>query len=257
MPVFGLGTWRLADAECSEMVAAALELGYTQIDTADMYENHVAVGKGLQGFDRETYFLTSKVPPDKLRPEDVVATCERNLEELGVEYLDLYLIHWPNHDIPMEDTFAGFELLVQRGMVRSIGVSNFVVQRLHRAIGISAVPICINQVEYHPMLNQSKLHEFCMKNAIYLTAYCPLGRGEALRLAVIQKLAEHYGKTPAQICLRWLLQKSIVAIPKTSSRERLAENMRLFDWDLAAEDMQRIDDIPLNKRLINPDFSEF
>ena len=257
MPILGLGTWRLDGEECTTAVSTARELGYTHIDTADMYGNHVEVGKALAGLDRSALFVTSKVGPDDLRHDDLIATCERNLEELGLDYLDMYLLHWPNPDIPMEETFEALGELHGDGKVRSIGVSNFIINRLAQAIEISELPICTNQVEFHPLLYQEELLRFCEANDIVVTAYCPLGRTEALDNEVVKSVAAEHGKTPAQVCLRWLFQKGIIVIPKSRSAERMRENMEIFDWELSAEAEQRIDAIPEQKRVVRLPIAEF
>jgi 2,5-diketo-D-gluconate reductase B len=257
LPVLGLGTWRLADEQCTRVVSEAIEMGYRHIDTADIYDNHIAVGKALRQFDRPSLFVTSKVPYQKLAHDDLIATCERNLEELQLDYLDMYLLHWPNPDIPMEETFGALKVLHDAGRVRSIGVSNFIIKRLTAAMEISELPICTNQVEFHPLLYQQELLDFCRSSDVVVTAYAPLARTQALRHPVIKAIANEVGKTPAQVCLRWLVEKGIVAIPKASSGERLRENMGIFDWRLPAEAEQRIDDIPEQKRLITMEYAEF
>ena len=257
MPVLGLGTWRLAGEECTRVVSEAIEMGYRHIDTADIYENHLAVGKALGRFDRPSLFVTSKVPYQQLACDDLIATCERNLEELQLDYLDMYLLHWPNADVPMEETFGALKVLHEAGKVRSIGVSNFIIRRLGEAIEMAQLPICTNQVEFHPLLYQKELLEFCNSSDVVVTAYAPLARTEALRNPVIKAVADEVGKTPAQVCLRWLVGKGIVVIPKTSSQERLRENMGIFGWELPAEAERRIDEIPEQKRLIRMEYAEF
>ncbi len=257
IPLLGLGTWRLADDECTRVVSQAIEIGYRHIDTADIYGNHIAVGNALARFDRSSLFITSKVPHTQLACDDLIATCERNLEELQLDYLDMYLLHWPNADIPMEETFGALKSLHDAGKVRSIGLSNFIIKRLGEAIDISGLPICTNQVEFHPLLYQDELLDFCHSSDILITAYAPLARTEALHNSVIKAVAAEVGKTPAQVCLRWLVQKGIIVIPKTASQQRLRENMDIFDWELSAEAERRIDDIPEHKRLVSMEYAEF
>ena len=257
IPMLGLGTWRLKGDECTLTVRRALEMGYTHIDTADMYDNHAAVGKALQGFDRASLFITSKVGPEDLRHDGLIAACERNLRELGLDYLDMYLMHWPNPHVEMAESFEALRDLQAQGKIRSIGVSNFVVERLAQAIDVSPLPICTNQVEFHPLLYQRDLLEFCNGHGIAVTAYAPLARTQALNNDVIRAVASQCGKTPAQVCLRWLVQKGIIVIPKTASKERLRENMAIFDWELSADDERRIDAIPGEKRLIQGEYAEF
>ncbi len=257
MPILGLGTWRLTGEECTLAVSKAIEMGYSHIDTADAYGNHVEVGQGLASFDRSGLFVTSKVGPEKLGHDDLITTCERNLDELGLDYLDMYLLHWPNPDIPMAETFEALKELHDDGKLRSIGVSNFIIERLAQAIEISELPICTNQVEFHPLLYQEELLRFCKANDVVVTAYCPLGRTEALHSEVIGSIAEQYERTPAQVCLRWLVQKGMIVIPKTRSEQRMKQNAEIFDWELSAEAEQRIDDIPEEKRVVRLSIAEF
>ncbi len=257
MPILGLGTWPLNGEECTLAVSKALEMGYSHIDTADVYGNHIEVGKGLANFDRAGLFVTSKVGPEKLGHDALIATCERSLDELDLDYLDMYLLHWPNPDIPMEETFGALKQLHDGGKLRSIGVSNFIIERLAQAIEISELPICTNQVEFHPLLYQEELLQFCKEKGVPVTAYCPLGRTEALHNEVIGSIAEQYEKTPAQVCLRWLVQKGIIVIPKTRSEERMKQNMEIFDWELSAEAEQCIDNIPEEKRVVRLSIAEF
>ncbi|MFP3905232.1 MAG: aldo/keto reductase [Armatimonadota bacterium] len=249
MPLLGFGTWKLWDRECVNGVTAALEMGYRCLDTAHMYGNHREVGKALSRFEREDIFVTSKVPPTRLRRDDVVATCEQDLRDLGLDYLDLYLVHWPNPDIPMEEPFAGFAELIDRGLVRSVGVSNFIIERVQRAMDVSEVPVCVNQVEFHPLLYQQELLQYCNSHDVVMTAHCPLARTKAFELEEIQHLAEKRDRTPAQICLRWLVQKGITVIPKSKSPDRIRENMQIFGWELSDEDMAAIDDIQRHHRI--------
>ncbi|HCU35545.1 MAG TPA: aldo/keto reductase [Armatimonadetes bacterium] len=257
IPYLGLGTWRLVGDDCARIVRQALDLGYTHIDTADMYGNHEQVGAGIRGVERSSFFLTTKVGPEHLRHDDTIAVCERSLRELGTDYLDMLLIHWPNADVPMAETFEAMADLTQRGLIRSAGVSNFVAARLDEAVRISPVAICTNQVEFHPLLFQQSLLSFCGGRRVKVTAYSPLARTEALGHPVILAVSEEIGRTPAQVCLNWLVQKAIIVIPKASSEHRLRENMDIFDWSLTPEQQARIDAIGEQRRLIRPDIAEF
>ncbi len=257
VPYLGLGTWRLVGDDCARIVREALALGYNHIDTADMYGNHEQVGAGIRGVERSSFFLTTKVGPEHLRHDDTIAVCERSLRELGTDYLDMLLIHWPNADVPMAETFEAMAALTQRGLIRSAGVSNFVAARLDEAVRISPVAICTNQVEFHPLLFQQSLLSFCGGRRVKVTAYSPLARTEALQHPVILAISEEIGRTPAQVCLNWLVQKAIIVIPKASSEHRLRENMDIFDWSLTAEQQTRIDAIGEQRRLIRPDIAEF
>lgn len=241
MPALGLGTWALRGSRCTTIVKRAIELGYKHIDTADAYGNHQEVGEALKGFDRSTIFLTSKVRPRRLRYQDVIQDCSRSLRELGTEYLDLYLIHWPNERIPIEETLRAFNELVDAGKIRSIGVSNFTIRHLHDALQVEDQPITNNQVRFHPYEYDQDLLKFCQRQHITVTAYSPLGRGRILHNSTIRDMASKYHRTAAQICLRWCLQKGTIVIPKTSSEARLKENMDLFGWEITTDDMTALD----------------
>lgn len=259
MPVLGLGTWQMKGNECKEAVKAALKLGYTHIDTAYVYENQKEIGQAIKEsqVDRKKLFITSKVWTEELNCEDFLNQAEEILKELQLEYLDLLLIHWPNKYIPMEEPFKAFKTLVDQGKVKSIGVSNFTVNHLERAQEASELPVSVNQVEFHPYLNQEKLLQYCKSKNIVITAYCPLGRGDVIKNPVIKEIASKHNKTPAQVTLRWLLQKGIIAIPKSRTPERIKENKEVFDFKLTAEEMKKINALNKNFRNCNPGFAEF
>jgi diketogulonate reductase-like aldo/keto reductase len=256
MPVLGLGTWELTGNTCYNAVKIALKLGYTHIDTAEIYGNQSEIGNAISNFNRNNLFITSKVWYDNLHYNDVLIACEKTLEDLGIDYLDLYLIHWPNRNIPMRETFDALKELYDKGKVKSIGVSNFTIRHLKEALKISNL-ISVNQVEFHPFLYQKELLFFCEKHNIKIIAYSPLARTEVFSDKTIKTIANKYNKTPAQISLRWLLQKGIVVIPKASSKKHLKENLNVFDFEVSNEDMRKIDSIKTQKRLVNPDFTEF
>lgn len=237
MPRLGLGTWQLRGARCTYIVKRAIELGYRLIDTADAYGNHEEIREALKGFDRSKLFITTKVRHGNLRYHDVIRDCNRSLRELGTEYVDLYLIHWPNEMIPIQETLTAFNELVDDGKIRSFGVSNFTIRHLTSALQTEEHPITNNQVRFHLYDYDQALLAFCKKQQIVVTAYSPLGRGRILHNPTLQEMARRYHRTPAQICLRWCLQKGAAVIPKTSSEERLKENMDLFDWEIAAQDI--------------------
>lgn len=258
MPQVGFGTWRLWGGEGIAAISAALKMGYRHLDTADMYENHAEVANAMDEYDRADIFLTSKVRPEDLARDDLIAACERNLEELRTDYLDMYLLHYPNAAVPMAETFGAMAELVDRGLVRSVGVSNFTVKRLRKALEISPTPICNNQVELHPMLRQPELVEFCQGAGIAVTAYCPIARGAVYDNAVIGKIADETGHTCAQVSLRWLLQRGCVIIPRSRDAGHIAENLDVLDWELSDDQVSRIDAIEEHTRLICPaDFNEF
>jgi len=260
IPVLGLGTWKLNGEKCIFAVKKAIELGYVHIDTAERYGNQPEISEAIKDFDRSKLFLTSKVWHSNLRYDDVLEACEKTLKELNIDYIDLYLIHWPNSSIPLEGTFKAFKELITDGKVKSVGVSNFTTNHLKDALKIAEaaeVPITVNQVEFHPGLYQKDLLEFCRKNNIVVTAYSPLGSGALLQDKVIEEIANRYGKSLAQICLKWLLEKNLVVIPKASSEHHLKDNMEIFDWNLSKEDIEKIDLLGKSDRFVDPNFSEF
>jgi len=259
MPILGLGTWQLKGNKCRETVKKAIELGYRHIDTAWIYDNQEEVGRGIKEskIKREKLFVTSKVWTDNLRYDDVLEQCEETLSQLELDYLDLYLIHWPNKEFPLEETFRAFKKLVDIKKVRSIGISNFNIERVKEAVKKSSLPVSVNQVEYHPYLNQESLLKVCKENKIILTAYSPLARGEILDDPILIKIANEVDKKTNQVALRWLIQKGIIVIPKASSEEHIKENMEIFNFSLNEEQMEEINGIQVRKRLVNPGFSEF
>ena len=258
IPILGFGAWPLKGEECVAAVRAALATGYRHIDTADGYANHGEVGRAIResGVPRGAIFLTSKIRRDDLHREAVVAAGRRFLTELGTDYLDLLLIHWPNAAIPMEETFAGLAELKDAGVIRHFGVSNFTVARLERALAITG-GIIDNQVEYHPTLNQQDLLDYCRAHGIALTAYSPIAKGEDLRLPVVQELAAKYQRSASQVVLNWLIRKGIVAIPGSGTAAHIADNFRTLEWSLSPEDVARIDGAHRDNRLTRPAFAEF
>ncbi|MDP6671118.1 MAG: aldo/keto reductase [archaeon] len=257
MPVLGLGTWLLTGQKCTQSVSQALELGYTHIDTAKAYENHREIASALENFDRKKIFITSKIWLTDLEPDAVGPACNQILKDLETDYLDLLLIHWPNKSVPVSETLGAMNDLAKQGKTKAIGVSNFTISHLKEALDSKAAKISVNQVEFHPLLYQKGLLEFCKSKGISVTAYCPLGRQGDLRHRAIKEIAERNERTAAQVCLRWLVQKGLVVIPKASSESHLEENMQIFDWELSNEDVEAIDSINRNKRVCNPTFADF
>ncbi len=255
IPVLGLGTWQLTGSKGADSVRKALELGYNHIDTAEVYDNHREVGRSIVGFDRSELWITSKVWRDVLRHDDLHKACDKALSALGIDYMDLYLIHWPNPEIAMAETLKALKELQDMDKIRSIGVSNFTIRHLKEAFE-TGVPISVNQVEFHPHLYQKELLDFCKQNNIIITAYSPLGTGAILKDETIAQIAEKTSRTPAQVALKWLLGKGLVVIPKASSEEHLKQNLSVFDWELSGQDIKAIDSIGVKHRIYD-EFDNF
>lgn len=259
MPVPGFGTGYLNAEGAKQAVTAALQVGYRHFDTALSYHNHPGVGAALVAseLERTEYFISTKVYFDHLAYDQVLSECERALNELQTDYLDLFLIHWPNNDTPLAETFQAMAKLIQGGKIRHTGVCNFTIKRLTDALVASPVPLAVNQVEYHPYLNQQKLARFCRQNNIAIIAYSPLAKGKILADPQLQKIAADCHKSIAQVSLRWLVQKGFCPIPRTTRIPRMQENAALFDWSLTNEQMQAIDTINQWIRTENYSAGEF
>jgi 2,5-diketo-D-gluconate reductase B len=257
MPAFGFGTFRMDGPECEQAVRHALKVGYRHIDTADYYFNHDVVGKAIGEYDRSDIFLTTKVWYDQLQHDQVLSAVDRFLEELNTPYIDLLLIHWPNSSVPMEETFAAMTKLHADGKLRAVGVSNFTMDHLEQAIGASDLPIVNNQVEFNVYLYQKDLLEFCKRHEILLTAYRPLVNGEVSDDPTLREIAGMYDKTASQVALNWLLRHDVCAIPKSKTPAHIDENWGALGWELADEDVARIDALNRNDRRVAPDFAEF
>lgn len=223
---------------------AALELGYRHVDTAASYENEEAVGAGLRaaGLERDEVFVTTKVWWTDLAADDFRRSAEASLKRLGLDHGDLLLIHWPNPKIALAETIAALNRMKADGMARHIGVSNFTTDLLSQAIALSEAPLVANQVEHHPYLDQSKVYAACRAAGMAMVAYCPLARGgDLFGEPAVRAAAERHGKTPGQVVLRWQVQQEgVVAIPRTSKKERLAENAAIFDFALSDDEMRAI-----------------
>jgi diketogulonate reductase-like aldo/keto reductase len=254
IPAVGLGTWQLEGEKCRRVVKQAIKIGYRHIDTAEIYGNQRFIGQAIKGI-REGIFITSKVWLENLHFDDVLNACENSLKELKREYIDLYLIHWPNRNVDIKETMMAMKRLLDDGLIRNVGVSNFTINHLKDALK-TGVKIVANQVEFHPYFFQKELFDFCKRNNILVIAYSPLGRGNLLKDEKIVEISKKHGRTPAQVCLRWLYEKGIASIPKASSAKKLKENIRIFDFRLG-KDAEKIDGLNRNFRFVNPDFSDF
>jgi diketogulonate reductase-like aldo/keto reductase len=241
IPAIGFGTSSLGD--CGEIVATALGLGYRHIDTAWKYGTERGVGEGIRasGVPRSDIFLTTKVSHEYLRRDDFARSVDESLANLGVDFVDLLLVHWPNPDIPLAQPMAALALAKRAGLARHIGVANFNIALLDEAIRLCPEPLVALQAEYHAHLDQTRLTQACRRRGLIFTAYCPLGRGRLLRDPVLADIAVHKGRTLAQVALRWLIQQgNIAAIPRSSNAERMAENLDVFDFTLTEGEMRRI-----------------
>jgi len=260
MPQLGFGVWKIPDDQVSQVLEKAFEIGYRSVDTARIYKNEEGVGRAVaeSGIPREELFITTKVWNSDQGYENTLKAFEASLQRLGLDYVDLYLIHWPTpkYDQYVE-TYKALEKLYKDGRVRAIGVSNFDIDHLERILNECEVVPAVNQVECHPYLQQKELKAFCKKHGIAVEAYSPLMNGkDALQDEVILKIAKKYGKTPAQVILRWHLQEGVIAIPRTVTPSRMEENFRVFDFELSEEDMKEIAALDRNVR-VNAVPSEF
>lgn len=243
IPTVGLGTWRLTGEDCRQAVRTALELGYRHLDTAQEYGNERQVGTALRNsdIDRDAVFVTTKLGRRNRGYDDVRRSVEESLAKLGTDYVDLLLIHWPNLTTPLGETLAAMNELVDAGKVRHVGVSNFDLDKLARARERSEHDILTNQVQYNPYWSQTELLDYCRIHDIALTAYSPLAHGGVLDDPILEGIAGRHGKTAAQVALRWLVQQpNVVTVPKATTREHLAENIDVFDFELTDEEMDRI-----------------
>jgi len=246
IPSLGLGTWQNTGSQCTETVETALELGYRHLDTAQMYDNEAEVGAGLAAADvaREDVFLTTKVWRSNLRHDDVHESVRESLDDLGVEYVDLLLVHWPHPRVPVAEPLEAMAELRDAGLVRHLGVANFTREGLDAARRAVDVPLVTDQVLYHPYVDRTDLLDYCRGHDVALTAYSPLARGGVLDDEVLAAVGEAHGKSAAQVALRWLVQQDgVVAIPKATGPEHLRENLAVFDFSLADAEMARLDAI--------------
>lgn len=241
LPVVGYGTWDLDDADVHDVLPTALDAGYTHIDTAEGYQNEGAIGDVIAGHDRDDLVLTSKVLPSNLHYESLLAALDGSLDRLGVDVLDLYLVHWPNPAISIRDTLRALERAHEEGLVRNVGVSNFSVYQLKFARRIAEVPIAANQIEFHPWYVRPELLEYCQAHDVVVQAAAPLARAAVLDDPVVVDIAETHDVTPAQVVLRWAVEKGVVVLPKSTTPAHIRTNLALFDWDLGAEDTERLD----------------
>ena len=253
MPCVGYGTWETPDDVVAELVKCALETGYRHIDTANAYGNEVGVGKGIKasGVKREDIFLTTKHWVTERGYEKTLATIEQSLKNLDTDYIDLYLIHWPCVEKVTPDwaevnadTWRGFEKAYEEGKIRALGVSNFQEKHLEALKKYAKIPVVVNQIEFHPGYTQMETVKYCQDNGILVQAWSPLGHGTVLGSDAMKAMAEKYGVSTAKICIRYALQHGVVPLPKSTNPARMADNMDVFGFEISAEDMAAIDNLP-------------
>ncbi|ADB60874.1 aldo/keto reductase [Haloterrigena turkmenica DSM 5511] len=246
IPVLGFGTARMTGDECRRAVETALEVGYRHVDTAQMYDNERAVGEALAAsdVDREDVFVVTKVHPDNAARDDVLESTRESLERLGLEAVDLLLLHAPSDRAPLEETLTAMNDLQDEGAVDHVGVSNFSVEQLESARELSETPIVANQVKYHPYHHQDDLLEYCVEHDVCLTAYSPLAEGTVPGDDRLAEIGDPSGKSASQVALRWLVQQpSVAAIPKASSREHIEANADIFDFELSDDELAAVADV--------------
>ncbi|MBL6455538.1 aldo/keto reductase [Belnapia sp. T6] len=255
MPLLGFGTWPMRGAECQQAVESALGLGYRHVDTAEMYGNEEAVGAALAaaGLPRGDLYLTTKVWNDKPKGAQIHRAAEESLKRLRQPYVDLLLIHWPSPELDLPDALRALAALREEGLARAVGVANFPLGLLRRAVEAGIAPLACLQVEHHVFLDQSRLVDYCQQQQMVLTSYTPVAKGEVLRDPTIAGIARKHGATPGQVALAWLFgMPGVAAIPKAASPERQRENLAAVDLKLDEEDRQALAALPKDRRMVNP-----
>ncbi|WP_300376597.1 aldo/keto reductase [Henriciella sp.] len=259
IPVIGFGTWKLKDETAQMCVAKAIEAGYRMIDTAQAYENEKHVGRGIRDaqLPREDLWVTTKVWMSEFKQGDLQASIDQSLDRMGLDQLDLVLLHWPNRDVPLEETLDALNDAHAKGMTKHIGVSNFTTSQMADAVKLSKAPIITNQVEYHPFIDQTPVLEAAHSLGMSITAFSPLAQGKVFDEPVLKEIGEKYGKSAAQVAVRWFAQQpGIITIPRSSSPDHLAANNDIHDFELTPQEMGRITSLKANnQRLIDPSWA--
>jgi 2,5-diketo-D-gluconate reductase B len=255
VPALGFGTWQLEPDVAYDAVRTALDVGYRHVDTAQMYDNEEAVGRAIadSDVDRDDVFLVTKVAPDNAQPDDVRTSTQESLGRLGVDHVDLLLLHWPTDVAPLEETLAALTQLEEQGLTRHIGVSNFPSDLLDEAAGLA--PIVTDQVEHHPYLAVDPIRATARKHDLFVTAYSPIAQGRVLEDETLREIAEEHDSTPVQVTLAWLLRSGVVAIPRSGKPDHIAANAEALELDLRADEAERIDGLAEGLRLIDPPFA--
>lgn len=256
IPALGFGTWDVHGESAYRSVRTALEVGYRHIDTAQGYNNEAQVGRAIadSGIDRDDVFLVTKVTPANATADDVHRSTAESLDRLGVDHVDLLLIHWPSDRAPLEETVGALDREREAGRTRLIGVSNYPSAMLRRALEVA--PIATNQVEHHALLGQDLLIDILAAHDLPLTAYSPLARGRIFKQPALAEIGDAHGKSAAQVALRWILQRpGRITIPRSENPEHIASNFDVFDFDLSDDEMKRIDALPKDQRVVSPPFA--
>ncbi|WP_197462309.1 MULTISPECIES: aldo/keto reductase [unclassified Erythrobacter] len=257
IPAIGFGTFRMKEGEAHKMTLAAIKAGYRHIDTAKAYENEKEVGQAIadSSVPREDIFLTSKILPEDFGHEQFLTAAKSSLENLETDFLDLLLLHWPSKEVPLGETMAAANELVEQGLVRHIGVSNFTISMFDEALLLLDTPLAANQIEFHPFIDQSKVLTHLVKNGVAFEAYAPLAQGRVANDPLLQEIAEKHEATAVQVALAWILSKpNAVVLPKTATPDRLASNLAAIEVALTQDELQRIDELQeQNLRFVSPE----
>ena len=256
IPQIGLGVWQVENRDAPKVVKAAIDAGYRSIDTAAIYGNEEGVGAGIRaaGVPREQLFITTKLWNDKHGAKNTFKAFDESLKKLQLEYVDLYLIHWPTPRANLYvETWQALQEIKQTGRAKAVGVSNFKVPHLERLIGETGIVPAINQIELHPRFQQKAQREFHQKHNIVTESWSPLGQGRVMKDPLIAGIAQKHGRTPAQVALRWHIQNGCVAIPKSVTPSRIVENFQVFDFELTEDEMEKIATLDNNRGRIGPD----
>lgn len=253
IPTIGFGTYKSGDENTTiEAVKVALEIGYRLIDTASFYNNEEGVGKGIEesGIPREEIFIATKLWQNEQGYENTFRAFESSIKRLGVDYLDLYLIHWPTK--LNGETWRAMEELYEQGKVKAIGVCNFKKHHLEELMKTARIKPMVNQIQLHPKLTEEDMIQYCKEEDIQIISWGPLMRGEIFNIQLLKGLADKYNRTIPQLTLRWNIEKGLIPIPKSSSKNRIQENFNIFDFELTKEDIVKIDDLNINERFSSP-----
>jgi len=247
IPSIGFGTSLIKGKECIEIIKNAIDVGYRHIDTAAVYDNETEIGQAIResNIERKELFITSKVWKDSMGYDNTLKSFESSLKKLNLEYIDLFLIHWPkNDDNKLNiDTWKALEKLYKEGKVKAIGLSNFLKHHLEIILNNCEIMPAVNQIEFHPGLMREETIEICKKNNIVVEAWAPLGKGSMLNNENLEKIAKKYNKSVAKLCIKWCLQNDVIPLPKSSNKERMKQNLEVFDFEISDEDMQVINNM--------------